>query len=552
MVNGQVHIGFTRWGPRPARLTAEVNAPSDDDSSRRPGPARCAGCDAALEPEQRYCPCCGERRGPLPPPVAARIEDFQRRRRNDAAAPKGAPAAGGFRMPSPRTAAVAVMSMLGFGVLLGSAVNPLAQSAGLTRVLLEAPAAQKSPQAEAPEESAPEAAAPEAAPVAEQSAAPEAAPEATETTESAPKTSTPPEVPAPETLPPVKHVFLIVLGDHGFQEAFGAASPAPYLAKTLTGQGELLSNYYAVAQGDLANEIALLSGQGPTPETVADCPRYADLSPGTVAAGGQIEGKGCVYPPAALTLPGQLAAAGKSWKAYVEGIGGGAASGQPTSCRHPEPGAEDPNQAPLPGEPYETWPNPFVYFHSLLDGGECAANDVGLEQLQPDLASKDSAPSLSYIVPDACHDGSEAPCEAGQPAGLAAAEPFLKQVIPKIEASPAYKDGGLIAITFAEAPQSGPSADASACCGTPTYPNLPAPPTAAPTNGPVKPSGGGGRVGLLLISSFVKSGSVDESGYFNHFSLLLSIENLFGLKPLGYAAEPALSAFDGTVFNFSS
>ena len=36
----------------------------------------------------------------------------------------------------------------------------------------------------------------------------------------------------------------------------------------------------------------------------------------------------------------------------------------------------------------------------------------------------------------------------------------------------------------------------------------------------VKPSGGGGKVGLLLISPFVTPGSSDEAGSFNHFSLL--------------------------------
>ena len=47
-------------------------------------------------------------------------------------------------------------------------------------------------------------------------------------------------------------------------QAFGADSQAPYLATTLTQQGELLTNYYGVAGGSLANQIALISGQGLT------------------------------------------------------------------------------------------------------------------------------------------------------------------------------------------------------------------------------------------------------------------------------------------------
>jgi hypothetical protein len=56
---------------------------------------------------------------------------------------------------------------------------------------------------------------------------------------------------------------------------------------------------------------------------------------------------------------------------------------------------------------------------------------------------------------------------------------------------------------------------------------------------------------MLLLSPFVQPGSVDESGYFNHYSMLRSIEELFGLPPLGYAAEPAVTPFDETVYNNS-
>jgi hypothetical protein len=465
------------------------------------------------------------------------------------------PAAASRYMPEPRSAAVAVMCLLAFGVLLGGLTGPAAQSAGIAPIVLYTSAEKAAPVSPPPVETP---AAPVQAPTAVVSTAPQAAlPVAPAPVEEAPapapKPKAPLELPEAPTLPPIQHVFLIVLGDNGFESAFGEASPAPYLAKTLRAKGELLSNYYAVTQGDLANEIALISGQGPTAETAANCPNYTDIAPGTVAGAEQVTGAGCVYPAATQTLPGQLAAGGKKWKAYLEGVG--AATAQPTSCPHPVLGSADANQAPLPGNPYETWRNPFVYFHSLIDGSECGENDVGLEQLATDLHKKGAAPALSYIVPNACHDGSEVACEPGQPAGLATAEPFLQTVVPEIEASAAYKkEGGLIAITFAQAPHTEVSTDSSACCGTPEYPNLPvaaAPTPTTPATGPVKPSGGGGRVGMLLLSPYVEPGSVNETGYYNHFSLLLSIEELFGLAPLGYAAEPALSAFDSTVFNAS-
>ena len=135
-----------------------------------------------------------------------------------------------------------------------------------------------------------------------------------------------------------------MLDGHGYEEAFGKDSTAPYLAKTLAGEGKLLPNYYAVAQGGLANEIALLSGQGPTPQTAANCPEYtADRPRHGRAPKDRSKATAASTRPTTETLPGQLAAAKLTWKAYVEDIGNGAA-GQPTTCRHPALGGPDPSQ----------------------------------------------------------------------------------------------------------------------------------------------------------------------------------------------------------------
>jgi phosphatidylinositol-3-phosphatase len=545
-----------------------VTIHADDQGREAARPTSCPDCGSALGPDQRYCLECGTRCAPLPALVAERIGLIRKRERPEQVAEAPSSLAEGQAsdkpsledrfMPGPRVAAVAVLGLLCFGVFLGSATSPVAQSAGIAPILLSMgsspppPAATTQTSAPAPAAETTASPAPASAPsqpVSEAASLFEG--EAEESVPTTPATKPAPvEIPIEPALPSVKHVFMIVLADQGYEQAFGPSSPAPYLAKTLRGQGELLANYYAVAGGDLANEVALISGQGPTPQTAANCPEFTEIAPGTVASEGQVSGSGCVYPAATMSLPAQLAAAGKNWKAYIEAIGNGGPN-QASTCRHPAFGALDPDQAPLPGDAYETWRNPFVYFDSLTASPECAADDVGLEQLAPDLQAASSTPSLSYIAPSACHDGSEKPCEEGQPSGLAAAEPFLQTIVPEIEASPAYKEGGLIAITSDQAPQSGPNADSSSCCGTPQYPNL-SPGAVAPASGPVKASGGGGRVGLLLISPFVKAASIDETSYYDHFSLLRSIEELFGLAPLGYAANPALSGFESTVYNAES
>jgi phosphatidylinositol-3-phosphatase len=436
-------------------------------------------------------------------------------------------------MPTPQAAGVAVMALLAAGVIIGAVTDPLAQSAGGWTILVSAPsppqeeeAAEPEPIEEVVEEEAPVA---ETAPAPVPVAVPEEIVEEPAEKAPTPKEEAPFELPE-ATLPPVTHLFMIVLGEGSYEAAFGGSSTAPYLAETLAGKGEVLENYYAVTRGILANEIALLSGQGPTPQTAAGCPEYADISPATVdpatiGSTEQVQGAGCVYPATTSTLLGQLKAAGHTWKAYVE---------------------SPPAATPLPCGP---GPNPVADFHSLLDNGECAESTVGLDQLAPDLSrTSTEVPALSYILPNACHNGSEAPCEPGQPAGLAGAEAFLRSVVPEIEESAAYKIGGMIAITFAQAPQTGPAPDSSACCATPEYPNLPPAVAAEPNPKGVKPAGGGGRVGMLLLSPYVLAGSVAE-GYFNHFSFLRSVAELFGLTPLGYAAEPVVQAFDESVYN---
>ncbi len=357
-------------------------------------------------------------------------------------------------------------------------------------------------------------------------------------------------------LPPVKHVFVVMLDDEPYATVFGPASPAHYLTGTLEHKGELLVRYYAVAHEQLANAIALLSGQGPTVQTAQNCPTYEDLTPGTVGAEEQVSGQGCVYPSTTQTLAGQLTAKHLTWKAYVEGMdesgasGAGAGTGVPPAadgaCAHPALGAAGggapiPAQTPPAGQAYATWRNPFVYFDSVIASPTCASDDVGLSSLKTDLASAKSTPSFSYIVPDLCDDGNATPCAPGAPAGMAAADGFLQKIVPEILGSKAYKENGLLAITVDEAPSSGEYADSSSCCGQPSFPNLPAPVSATGTPG-------GGQVGALLLSPFIKGGGTDQDTY-NHFSLLRTVEDFFGLSHLGYAAGREVSSFAVSIFS---
>jgi hypothetical protein len=63
------------------------------------------------------------------------------------------------------------------------------------------------------------------------------------------------------------------------------------------------------------------------------------------------------------------------------------------------------------------------------------------------------------VVPNLCDDGHDLPCVTGASGGLAQAGRFLARWVPAIMAGPAYRDGGLIVITFDE------GVGTAACCG---------------------------------------------------------------------------------------
>ena len=342
--------------------------------------------------------------------------------------------------------------------------------------------------------------------------------------------------PAVAAPPPIRHVFVIVLENKGFSETFGAGSQAPYLSKTLTAQGQLLANYYAVAHLSLPNYIAMVSGQAANSATQSDCQLYTDVMPGTIGADGQAVGQGCVYPSPVKTVADQLRAKGLSWRGYMQDMGNSAT--EPKTCRHPALNSQDKTQSAKVGDQYAARHNPFVYFHSIIDDpANCNANVVPLDRLPGDLGSTPSTPNYSFITPNLCEDGHDAPCVDGRPGGLASSDAFLRTWVPRILASSAFREDGLLLVLFDEAE----NADATACCDEQPGPNTPNP--GATTAGP-----GGGLVGAVALSPWVQPGSINAHPY-NHYGLLRSVEDIFGLSHLGYAGRAGLNAFGSDVYN---
>jgi hypothetical protein len=203
-------------------------------------------------------------------------------------------------------------------------------------------------------------------------------------------------------------------------------------------------------------------------------------------------------------------------------------------CQHPALGSKDRTQKATARSQYATRHNPFVYFRSITGAPTyCKSHVKALSALGKDLKKVSTTRSLTYITPDLCHDAHDATCADGGPGGLRAANSFFKTWAPKILQSPAFKKDGVLVITADESENS-----STACCGEGAGPNAGNPGIDGP---------GGGRVGALVISQFSQGGTTSTTPY-NHYSLLGTIEDLFGLDRLGYA-QTVNSVFGPDVFN---
>jgi hypothetical protein len=358
--------------------------------------------------------------------------------------------------------------------------------------------------------------------------------------------------PSAVKLPAVKHVFVIMLENEDYASTFGDPSADPYLARTLPSEGALLENYYATGHESNDNYISIISGQPPNPQTQADCQVFDNfVGVGTLADGVEA-GTGCVSPAGIQNIGTQLTAKGRNWKAYEQDMGNDP-NRETAACGHPTVNSQDETQTAEAGDGYASRHDPFVYFHSVIDnqsycdnhvvalgtasGAMPAASLQGETGLATDLKSAATTPAFSFITPNLCEDGHDYPCknQAGGASALADIDSFLSTWIPKITSSAAYKQGGLLEITFDES--DGPQSDSSACCGE-------APGPASPLPGITGP--GGGRVGAVLLSPFIKPGTSTTTAY-NHYSSLASWESLLGLPRLADAAT-VTSAFGADVF----
>jgi hypothetical protein len=191
----------------------------------------------------------------------------------------------------------------------------------------------------------------------------------------------------------------------------------------------------------------------------------------------------CSIPSNVSTIASLIDARGLSWKEYAESM--------PTDC----------SQTNSADGLYVTKHDPFVYFDSITgDNGTgvpssyCGSHVVSLDQFWTDLQAG-ALPNYSFITPNICDDAHSCPLSTG--------DAWLSTTIPRITNSSEFSSTAVF-ITYDEG-----STNASA--------------TGAP---------GGGKVLCIAVSPYAKHGYMSDVPY-SHYSLLATVEAIFGLGSLG-------------------
>ena len=260
--------------------------------------------------------------------------------------------------------------------------------------------------------------------------------------------------PAPAAVPSFSHVFVIVMENHEYNSVIGNPA-APYTNGLVSTYG-LATNYHAVSHPSLPNYLALTAGS--TFGVASDCTT-------------------CFV--SATNIADQVEASGRSWKAYMEDM--------PAPCYK---GASSGN--------YAMKHNPFMYYNDIRDNAaRCAARVVPFTQFWGDMSSG-HVPDFVWITPNMCNDTHDCPVSTG--------DAWLGSVVPTITGSAAFRNGGVLFITWDEG-----STNAACCSGS-----------------------WGGHVATLVIAPNANSGFRSGAAE-NHYGLLRTIEDGFHLGHLAAA-----------------
>lgn len=244
---------------------------------------------------------------------------------------------------------------------------------------------------------------------------------------------------------PFGHVVIVVEENANYASAVGNTAAMPYLNSLIAGYG-LATQYYANTHPSIGNYMLLTTGQVLTNDD-SQTPTSFPVSVNNVVR--------------------ELAANGKSWKAYAEDLPSVGYTGGDTgnfAIRH----------------------FPLAYLTDVQDSAAGKQTLVPFTQFATDLASGE-LPNYSFVTPNLCDDAHNC--------SLNVADAWLKANIAPLLSSSPFKDDGLLIIAFDESSNDN--------------------------------THGGGRVAAVLISpKFSKPGYQSTTLYQHQSTLRLMLQGL--------------------------
>jgi hypothetical protein len=382
------------------------------------------------------------------------------------------------------------------------------------------------------------------------------------------------EGPSPVGVTRMDHVFVIMMENHGYGQIISNPN-APFINQ-LAATGNLATNYFGVAHPSLTNYLEVVGGSNfgihsdnypdwhnsacqtnlatkipntDNPSTSVVCPiagvgtdaatPAVDYTNETQNPAGENNIDGILSIPAAKQISGktiadQLVSVKLSWKSYQENLPMAGADmvnysdgvyTNTTDFSKIQPTLTPPLSTSGIVALYAAKHNPFVYFKNIQEGKipALSMNQVvdfeGQNGLFADLGNG-KVPALSFIAPNQCNDqhgrGNAGPfcnydpqsdgSQAGlNPALIQRGDVTVQKLVTAIQSSPAWKKGNnAIVILWDENDYS-------------LAPN---------TN----------QVPVIVVTNNGMAG-VKSNTYYNHFSLLKSLESAFGLPCLNHACD---------------
>ena len=256
-------------------------------------------------------------------------------------------------------------------------------------------------------------------------------------------------------LPPSKssHVVVVVMENKEYDQVLGSHD-APYLTR-LARRYAAPRSLYGIRHPSLPNYLALIGGD--TFGIDDDCTSCS------------VDG---------MTLVDQLESAGRTWRAYMQGL--------PRPCFK---GSEHGR--------YAKKHDPFMYFKSIRDSARRCGSVVPYTQLARDLRRGD-LPDFAFVSPDLCADTHDCSVHTGDRFLADLAPALLREIGPH----------GMLIVTYDEG-----SSDRG-CCGVAR----------------------GGRIPTVVAGPDVRRGARGKGDY-STYSVLRTVEDFFGLPAIGKAAD---------------